>query len=490
MRLDGHGPRSTGPSSSSRHGGVGTLTADVAVFDAGRATIATLVPEERTKLEPGLTSPMGRFDLEVFPVNQPLPPSPSLTTMPMVSEFRMGPVHEVSEGRETIAARWPTGLTVLKAVVRDRGMTARPSEPGRLAETLLINCDEAGGIEPLLHTGATGLLQRVSERHGMNWFKRTLQQIHASGPDAPQDAEERLARVEERVRHLAGPGNPDEQHDITYNDAQHVFRDRTTTEAWLAWADRAGLLLRGTRITCERCANNSWRPMTDLAPPITCFGCGHPITRPYGYDQLKFRFRATELLLQAAKSDTIVHALSLRYFIQLLQPSSNQISSIYGGYPGITFKQPGDADPAGEADVLFVLADGRVGIGECKTRAAGLTDQELRKLTELADRLEAAFTFVATLDRSSECGPTWRQDPGGTRPHFALTAEHLLEISPANVMSNDPFGWRISFSTSMGNGDDTPQGHDARAAAAIKEIDAWERRGRTPWFQQNDPAEN
>jgi len=79
--------------------------------------------------------------------------------------------------------------------------------------------------------------------------------------------------------------------------------------------------------------------------------------------------------------------LRVRYFSKIFRPSSHSTGPIFGGYPGFTIRRPGEKDDRGEADVLFVMADGNVGVGECKTRAADLVDSEIAKLNRLAARL-------------------------------------------------------------------------------------------------------
>src|SRR5262249_32258269 len=206
---------------------------------------------------------------------------------------------------------------------------------------------------------------------------RTVLDIQAN-EDA--DVEARLAQVEDRVRAMAGEPSDEEQADITFDDVRRVFRDNVAAEAWLAWADEAGLVLRGSQVRCHYCTSRSWRPLPELAPPLVCRGCGTTIDRPFGYNIVKFRFRGSALLLRLVKTDAIVHALTLRFFSQLFHSPFGRVGPIFGGYPGVILRRPGESDPLGEADVLFVMMDGRVGVGECKTRAQGLVFDEVRKL--------------------------------------------------------------------------------------------------------------
>ncbi|GAA4883857.1 hypothetical protein GCM10023203_39720 [Actinomycetospora straminea] len=118
--------------------------------------------------------------------------------------------------------------------------------------------------------------------------------------------------------------------------------------------------------------------------------------------------------------------------------------SVFGSYPGIEFWD----DPANklpELDVVLLLRDGRLIVGECKNSASGLREEDLTKLWTVADRLDAAMTFVATLDEADECGDLWWTDAPSTRKHVTLTAEHLYELDPIAVLGDDPLAKRSRY---------------------------------------------
>jgi hypothetical protein len=210
------------------------------------------------------------------------------------------------------------------------------------------------------------------------------------------------------------------------------------------------------------------------------------IDQPYGYDTVTFRYRATELLLRLVKHDAIVHALALRFVTSLFRPSFGHVGPIFGGYPGVTLRRPGENDPLGEADVMFVMIDGGLGVGECKSRAGGLTEDEVAKLGQLAEAVNASWTFTATMDRSSACGPLWRQNPtGGSRPHYALTAEHLFDSTPLNALGSEPLGWRTSYRKPSGEllADEE---HAAEIVEGLRRLDRWRRSRGVPWWRVED----
>ena len=102
---------------------------------------------------------------------------------------------------------------------------------------------------------------------------------------------------------------------------------------------------------------------------------------------------------------------------------------LYGLHLGANFQE--GKRRVGEADVVLLLADGRLALGECKRHAAGLTQGDIDRLESIADRVDAAWTFYATPDWASQCGDLWkdlrRELPG--RRRFALTGEQLLTTS-------------------------------------------------------------
>jgi hypothetical protein len=465
--------------------GCGIGSSEVAVFENGRAELLGVHPSEVAALGNETVEQSHRsLELVVTPVGGRLPPSRTLATADISARYRGGTVLQIGGTRETTTLRWPTGFTVLDGVMRDRGLRCSPSEPGRLAETLLSRADRLGGLGPLLDPGSQELLARLGERHGMNWFKRQLRTVLNIRDDVDASIEERLGQIEANVEQRASAPSEEEQGDISFEDVRRVFANTTAAEAWLAWADEMGLVLRGTQIRCHHCTARFWRPLAEMSPPITCRGCGTMIDRPFGYNTVKFRYRGSELLLRLVKSDAIVHALAYRFLTELLRPNFNEVGPIFGGYPGITVNRPDQRDPLGEADDLFVMIDGGLGVGECKTRAAGLTSEETEKLGRLADVVEASWTFTATLDRSSACGPQWRVSPSGGRiPHFSLTAEHLFDLAPINTVGSNPLGWRTTYMATGGHEPTSEEEHHAQVVAMLRRYEEWSRVRDLPWWR-------
>jgi hypothetical protein len=321
----------------------------------------------------------------------------------------------------------------------------------------------------------------------MNWFKQKLRDALGGDSSLEESSDERLVRVEEQVRSLAGTPSEEEQDDITFAFVRSVLKDPVATRGWLAWVERVGLVVRGAQVRCPNCTSRGWRALAELAPPIVCRGCGAVVDRPYDYDQVKFRYRGSELLLRLVKDDVIVHALTFRYFMELFGSSFNEVGPIFGAYPGVTVREPGVANPIGEADVLFAMIDGRVGVGECKASGGGLLPAEMEKLDRLATALDASWTFTATVDRSAACGALWRTSPtGGRLPHYALTAEHLYDFIPMNVPGTEPLSWRESY-LSLGSRDPmSDEAHRQEFVAVLRRMEENRDTWQLPWWR-HDP---
>jgi hypothetical protein len=469
--------------------GCGVGSSEVVAFDAGRATVSSVHPAELSALgNDVLTGVHFTLELIVTPVGHSLPPSKFLNDPFPFVQYRGGAVlGHAGNVNDTLSFEWPTGWTILDALLRDRGLSGDPSAPGRLAETLLRRCTEVGSFFPLLHDAAQTLLGDLAERHGMNWFKRKLRTVLDLGENSPPDAAVRLATVERRMAQLAGAPSEEELGSLSFAEIRQRIGDAQAAEAWLSWADQVGLVLRGADVRCDNCSGRSWRPLSELAPPITCRGCGRAINRPYGYNAIQFRYRATEFLLRLAKDDAIVHVLALRYLLHLYRSRPDGVGLVFGGYPGVTIRRDGESNPIGEADVLIVMSDGRFGIGECKTRAPGLVDEEVEKLGVLADALGASWTFTATLDSSAACGTAWRRNPTkGRIPHFALTAEHLFDPAPMSTLGGPhPLAWRDTY-VAVGGRD--PVSDDERRKSFIADVrrwDEWHQKRNLPIWRQD-----
>src|SRR5262249_23649641 len=116
-------------------------------------------------------------------------------------------------------------------------------------------------------------------------------------------------------------------------------------------------------------------------------------------------------------------------------------SETLGFYPGIEFKDAASGEIVGEADVLMVMSDGDLVVGECKRSAVGLVKEEVEKLDRLTERLGSRWSFLATLEPSRSCGTSWREAVRLDDNHCRLVltgdrlfAQHAIAAPGANAV--------------------------------------------------------
>ncbi len=411
---------------------------DLATFATGTTTIAAWSSSDREFLRfpPGSGSLRLRVHVELE--RRRLPASRTLHDAPPIPVFRSGGFELQQSEDRLIDISWPDGWTVLDAVVRDRGFVARRSVPGQAAAALLRRLGNVGELDPLLHQGVLAKLDYLGERQGISWFRRELRRIlqAASEDDLPAGIERELAQLRTRP-------SGDDAYDVGHSQMSQILGGGAKATTWLNWAENRGLLVRGVQVTCHRCGAKSWRTTDELAPPIICRGCGDAIVQPFPAHGLTFRYRAAEPLLRVLEHDALPHLLALRYFIHLFHEAFDRPDRLYGGYPGVDIVDPATGKQVGEADVLLLFTNGDLVLGECKRRPAGLTDSELADFDEFAARIGAAWSFVATPQPASECGPIWRAaERGLPTPRFALTGEQLLDSPVFWSLGTNPLVWR------------------------------------------------
>ncbi len=338
---------------------------------------------------------------------------------------------------DTVAVEWPSSWTLLQAAAADHGLHVRASRPGQAAAALLERIGSFEAVEPLKDDRILAQLDRLGERVGISWFRSRLRDIQSGLAAASDNAAARSARIEAQLDGMVVPPVDDAQHELTASQLQSDF-GLPTARAWLAWAETAGLIVRGARVECNRCGTRAWRAAAELVPPVACAGCGETIARPFPADTLTFRYRASRLLIEVQASDAISHVLCAAWWVALFRRGW-----LAGVYPGVEFLD-GDK-PLAEIDVVLLLQDGTLALGECKRRSAGLRQLDLDRMDELAERIDAGWTFAATPGWAATAPEIWqslrRELP--QRRRFALCAEQLqadsLQIMP--LLGSDPTAW-------------------------------------------------
>jgi hypothetical protein len=420
----------------------GRVSSELVTFRDGIAEVQAFDPEDRSELAqhvggfrtPHATVRFSRTDRHVPPLrvlDHDYPFNPA---------YRGGGFeYPGARYDQMIQLRWPAGWTALVAVAHDRGLRVERSTAGQAAEAFLRHLQGWPGTELLLSRDVVEMLYRLGERAGMTWFRDKVRDI---GQSASGGDEEAMARLESKLSEVTLAPSDHEQHTVTYSRLVSLL-GRDAAEPWLSWAERQGIVLRGVDVGCEHCGARGWRPMADLAPPMTCRGCGRGMHRPFRPSDLTFRYRAAETLLRVLEHDALVHVFTMRYFARLFEPHFDRPGLVYGMYPGVDFYERDSGARIGEADVVLLTSDGSLVAGECKRRGAGLTDGEIAKLDALAERIGAPWTFLATTDVAAECPPIWAESQRALPepPRFSLSAEQLFESHVIWALGATPLAW-------------------------------------------------
>lgn len=426
-------------------GGYCSTSNDVVRFVDGKARIPSFSPSDLQAIG---GSYLGRHQgtwmkRKSIVVDESLPPSRTMRRQTYHGErfYLEGPIATGGKPDGYTRVVLPSGLEVLSALAFDHGLRLTESAPGKAAEHLIRAAGQNLGM--FAAPGVVNALSELTRGRSASIVKRRLNQfLKDSNIDESSD---RYQVVLDRLN--AGLGVPDSE-EISYPTfdrlRQLLHMRRNAAERWVGWAMESGLILRGVEANCTRCGHKQWRPLSEVLPSLICHACGNEVASAHGFDKIGYRYRASEVLLRAMSADVLPHVLAMRFVCQELRGRE----FVFGGYPGVEFRNFDSETVDAEADVIVVLRNGGTVIGECKNHARGLSGDDLSKLWAAADQLNARATFAATLDRSADCGSEWliAESPSG-RPHFSLTAEHLLDVAGSSGGARgELFSWRSDYS--------------------------------------------
>jgi len=172
-------------------------------------------------------------------------------------------------------------------------------------------------------------------------------------------------------------------------DALSGMKDLATE--WLRWAEDRNIVVRGSAIRCPHCGVRFWRPLAEAVPPFPCPGCARDILRPQDPQSLPFSYRVGEVLRRALADDSVYHLFVLRYVVDFLGPAAG----IVGYHPGVDFEDSA-GKRLGETDVLLLLDDATVVVGEVKKTAHGLHQRDLDLLDGIATKLESPAVILGS----------------------------------------------------------------------------------------------
>ncbi|MGY2027275.1 hypothetical protein [Nocardia gipuzkoensis] len=452
-------------------------------YNDGQAEVVSFGPTEIEILGRTAIHHLGGWmKLTTVVTDQMLPPSRTMRRAGYhVGEYLQGYMSNVYATSETVEVFQPSGLEVLTALAADHNQKVVPSDAG-LAAAQLMELAGPQNLSLLASPSIMGMIYELTRRGDSSTVKNQLRNYLKSDDDKVDEARYQL--LAERLDSALSKPEAEEVFYKTLSAIREKSQlSREAAENWVRWACQRGLLLRGFEAVCDRCRHKQWRPFADAVPELVCHGCGYLIPDPYGSDSVVIRYRSSETLLRAMNKDVLSHILALRYLVNSFAGMVSNRSNVFGAYPGLNILGEEAGKIPAEADVAIILGNGKWIVGECKNTATGLRQSDLDKLWNFADRVDAAATFVATLDPSEKCGDIWRCDssPAG-RPHFALTAEHLYELNPRRGADSPSFHeWRSEYSSEDGTKDTLDK--EFRTFLEKRDDDRWSWK-RAPWLRE------
>lgn len=392
----------------------------------GAARINPIRPEDHPKiLQHPAFNRYVRLGVGVDVLDQPAPRGPGMRFDAVNWQVYGGAAHRWNSGTRVggVDLFWPSKLVFAKAIAARRHIELRESEPGRAARVVLEGMASIYDLTLLAHAPLLQLLEEKAATEGITHYQKKLREL-----DREVDLSAEVAASAESLPQ------------IHFGELKKVFGGSTdATKYWIGWAERAGLLIRGFSLQCESCGAKQWLPMEAFAPPIICRGCAKVMVAPFGTrESVQFTFKLSERLRRLYQHNGIGSLLALRYFHHVLA------SSLIGLHPGIECRVKGEV--VGEADLLILTREGQLIPVELKSSYAGVTGDQVRKLTKLSDLLAAPWAALAVLQSGSEAPSDYvslevRAGVSGFH-RLTLAADALLSPMPVWSLGSDPFAWQ------------------------------------------------
>lgn len=323
--------------------------------------------------------------------------------------------------------QWPSRELVASSLASIRGLELEESAPGIAARIFI---EMLGGVHEagmLCHAPLLRLLEEMAARQGFAWYKSNL----------------RKQGIEASAAAAVG-GSIDELPERSSHDFKRVLgNSELASKYWLAWAERANVLIKGFPVQCPNCGAKQWIPVANFAPPIICRGCAMIIARPFGErTSIDFKYRLSEQARRVYEADAMGHVLVARFFSFMFDFATR--SELIGMHPGMSVTSVDSGKELGEADLLLLTRTGEFIPIEVKRSASGLTPAELEKLSVLSKALNSPWSGVAACQYLLEAEMGADESfsllhDDGTYRRLWLTYEQLLEEHPIRTLAGDPF---------------------------------------------------
>ena len=442
---------------------------EVLIWANGRSQVVPLPTDFQTKVlrNRALNSSV-YFRVDISVPNDPFPRGDDVRVDSTDGDFYFG--SKTTWGMSQVltdvrSLSWPSRLLMARSVAARRGSDLAESEPGRASRVALETIEGLGYVGNLAHAPLLDLLEGMAARHGFGWYKQRLRDrgmtaspVEAIGPTVDELPERPFGEFKKAL------GNSDK-----------------ATRNWLAWAEKAGLIVKGFPLQCERCQAKQWLPVEAFSPPLICRGCAQEIVMPFGKRHvIDFKYRLSERLRRVYEHDAMGHLLTARFF------DSAMNDRLIGLHPGMEVVAPGSTTVLGEADVLLLTRHAELIPVEVKRTSSGMTSSELEKLDALTKALKSPWSAVVAcqyaLDMDDDFGLHGTRGSDGSHLRMTLSYDAILTPHAIWSIGNDPFEWKPLTADEI----------QKRQSDFVKTMEDWDPESRRSWSDDvmlSNPAE-
>jgi hypothetical protein len=316
--------------------------------------------------------------------------------------------------------RWdlvlPSESEALEQWASAHGYAVEPSQPGRFGQALLNRLDRLEALDAVAHELALAILAELAPRSTKKLAQRIAAEIERRSLAEAGVNEELLAKL------LREQGLSLQIEAKTLNEiASALGTPKSKLLEPIAGLNEAGLVRRGTRITCGRCNFAHTFALSEGDEWVRCRTCGERLANPValGEEEYPRSYFLDGLAAQLAEQDMIPVILALRR----AHIGSPEGASFFA-WPGLLFSEGGNPPTDGD---LLVSNGEQVRIYECKSRAGGLGEKQTQKLLALCERVAAQPGIAALEGRFQPSVAQAVLEAGGE----VLEREELLTARPS-----------------------------------------------------------
>jgi hypothetical protein len=283
----------------------------------------------------------------------------------------------------------PSAWNAFEVALKQLGLLCEPSDKGRLGVGLLELVGSLQAFGVLASSKIFGVLAKMSEGEGRQYFRRALARIDDHLTEAQRNEFSSIENPASGSRTSFG-----------FSDFVNAL-GRESAQKVLDWLVRRRIVFRGADLTCANCQLKRWYIIDDIGTEIRCQGCQQVSDAPLGAGQTAWRYRLNELFARSFDQGVLVHLL-LAYHrsVEHQEKSFWDRPGAFAFYPGIVIKNSNGV-LLGELDYVEIQS-GKLMTGECKVSQVRFDSQERQKLKRISRSLGSSEQIFATLDSLSE----------------------------------------------------------------------------------------